>query len=208
MGRIIDKLLVIITISVAMIFAVSTFWIDLLVPKNIDSENGLIFGNKNAKVTLVMFEDFKCKYCKEYFNETFPEIKEKYIDTNKIKYVIMPLSFIYGSKLLTNAAIGVYELKKDQFFEFISIVSTKKSKNLTKQDLITIAKNLDGINLEIFEEFLDQKIFNNYLDENLELAKKIMPTFEVPAVYINSHRVEIDKIENAIDERLNYKEYK
>jgi protein-disulfide isomerase len=206
MGRIIDKLLVIITISVAMIFAVSTFWVNLLVPKNIDSENGLVFGNKNAKVTLVMFEDFKCKYCKEYFTETFPEIKERYIDTNKIKYVIMPLSFIYGSKLLTNAAIAIYELKKDQFFEFISIVSEKKTKMLTKQDLIKIAKTLNGVNLEVFEEFLDQKVFNNYLDENMEYAKKIMPTFEVPAVYINSHRIDIDKIENAIDERLNYKE--
>ncbi|KKK71660.1 hypothetical protein LCGC14_2911680 [marine sediment metagenome] len=156
MGRIIDKLLVIITISVAMIFAITTFFVDFLVPKNIDTENGLIFGNKNAKVTLVMFEDFKCKYCKEYFNETFPEIKERYIDTGKIKYVIIPLSFIYGSKLLTNAAIGIYELKKDQFFEFISIVSEKKSKNLTKQDLIKIASNLKGVNLEIFNEFLDQ----------------------------------------------------
>ncbi|NGX29808.1 MAG: Disulfide bond formation protein D [Candidatus Anoxychlamydiales bacterium] len=208
MGRIIDKLLVIITISVAMIFAITTFFVDFLVPKNIDTENGLIFGNKNAKVTLVMFEDFKCKYCKEYFNETFPEIKERYIDTGKIKYVIIPLSFIYGSKLLTNAAIGIYELKKDQFFEFISIVSEKKSKNLTKQDLIKIASNLKGVNLEIFNEFLDQKVFNNYLDENMEHAKKIMPTFEVPAVYINGHRIDIDKIENAIEDRLTYKEYK
>jgi len=207
MRRIIDKLLVIITISVAMLFAISTFWVDLLVPKDIDSENGLIFGNNNAKVDLVIFEDFKCKYCKEYFNEIFPDIKEKYIDTNKIKYVIMPLSFIYGSKLVTNAAIGIYELKKDQFFEFINIVSKKKSKNLTKQDLINIANNLDGINLEIFEEFLDNKVFNSYLDENLEIAKKVMPTFEVPAVYINSHRVELDKIKNAIEERLTYKEY-
>ncbi len=207
MRRVKDKLIVIITSSVAIMFMSIAFWVNLLVPKDIDIKDGLIFGNEKAKVTVVIFEDFKCKYCKTFFNETFPKIKEKYIDTAKIRYVIIPLSFVYGSKQVANAAIAVYELKKDQFFEFIKNISTKKAKFLTKRDLIEIATNLKGINLEIFEEFLDKKVFNNYLEQNMILAQKIMSTLEIPTVYINGHKVDIDKIENIIDESLNYKAY-
>ena len=207
MGKIKDKLLVIITIAIAIMFSTTSFFLNLLVPKEIDGESGLVFGNKDAKVTLVMFEDFKCKYCKEYFNETFPEIKEKYIDTNKIKYVIVPLSLMYGSKLAANAAIAIYELKKDQFFEFISIISQKKSKVLSKEELTKMAASLNGLNLEMFEEFLDNKVFSGYLENNMDMAKKIMSTVEIPTFFINGNRVEVDKIENAIEERLNYKEF-
>ncbi|NGX34664.1 MAG: Disulfide bond formation protein D [Candidatus Anoxychlamydiales bacterium] len=208
MRKIIDKLLVIITISVAMIFVISSFFINLVVPKDIDSENGLVFGNKKAKVTLVVFEDFKCKYCKEYFNELFPVIKTEYVDTKKIKYVIIPIAFINGSKLLSNAAIAIYELKKDKFFEFLKIISEKKTKNITKQELIEIVATLDGINLEIFEDILDQKVFNNYLEENLVYAQKVMPKFEVPSMYINGHMVDFENIINNLEEQLNYREFK
>jgi len=208
MRRIIDKLLVIVTLSVVIMFMTISFFVNKLVPKDVDTENGLIFGNPKAKVTLVIFEDFKCKYCKQYFIKDFPSIKKSYIDTDKIKYVIMPLTFISGSKLVSNAAIAIYELKKDQFFKFIKIVSEKNVKVFTSDDLIEIAKSLDGINLELFKEFLDQKVFNGYLEENMSIAKKVMPTFEVPTAYINGYRVEIDDIPNEIDERLNLKEMK
>lgn len=208
MRRLIDKLLVIITISVVIIFSVTTFWVNLLSPKNIDIENGLFFGDKKAKVRVVVFEDFKCKYCKKYSNEIFPQIQKKYIDTNKINYVILPLAFIYGSKPLANAAIAIYELQKDQFFEFIKIISQKNAKIQTNQDLIKIASKLEGVDIEIFETFLDNEIFNTYLKDNLAYAKKIMPSFEVPAIYVNGNPIRIDKVINTIEENLNYKEFK
>lgn len=201
----VDKLLVIITIAISIVISTITYWIDLSLPKEIDIENGLSFGTNDSPINLVIFEDFKCKYCKKYANEIFPLIKEKYLDTNIIDYTIMPVAFIYGSKPIANAAIAIYELQQDQFFEFLKIISEKKAKVNTKEDLIEIASSLEGINLEIFKDFLEDEVFNKYLKKNLLYAKKIMRSFEVPTVYINGQKVDIDQIINKIEETLNYK---
>ena len=36
-------------------------------------------GAVDAKVTIVEFSDFQCSFCKKFHEETFPEIKQKYI---------------------------------------------------------------------------------------------------------------------------------
>lgn len=201
-----DKLLVVITIAVVVFISTTTYWVDLVIPKDIDIEKGLSFGKKGASINLVIFEDFKCKYCKEYANKIFPIIKEKYLDTNIIDYTIIPVAFIYGSKPIANAAIAIYELQQDQFFKFLKIISQKKAKVTTKEDLIEIASSLEGINLEVFEDFLEDEVFNKYLKNNLSYAKKIMPSFEVPTAYINGQRVDIDQILNKIEQTLNHQE--
>ena len=45
-----------------------------------------ILGDKNAKVTVIEFSDFKCPFCKSLWNDTLPQLKKEYIDTGKIKF--------------------------------------------------------------------------------------------------------------------------
>ena len=58
-------------------------------------ENDAILGDINAPVTIVEFSDFQCPYCVKFYNETLPQLKEKYIDTGKVRFVYrdFPLSF-------------------------------------------------------------------------------------------------------------------
>ncbi|MGK0190430.1 MAG: protein-disulfide isomerase [Verrucomicrobiales bacterium] len=44
-------------------------------------------GSANAPVVLVEFTDFECGYCRRFFQQTFPQLKEKYIDTGKLRFV-------------------------------------------------------------------------------------------------------------------------
>ena len=44
-------------------------------------------GQEAAPVILVEFTDFECPFCKKFHDSTFPEIKSKYIDTGKVRYV-------------------------------------------------------------------------------------------------------------------------
>jgi len=209
MKKNLDKLLVIITTAVVGAIVTIVFFVDLVCPQNIEISNGLSFGGKNAKVNLVVFEDFKCKYCKVFTKDILPGIKKEYIDTNKINYMIVPLSFIHGSPPIANAAIAIYELNRSQFFEFIKIISDEDIKIDTKQDLIEIATKLERINLEIFKEFLDEEIFNEYLKDNLTYAKKLMRArFQVPTIYINGEKIQLDEINDKIEEYLSYKEGK
>ncbi|MFA6118531.1 MAG: thioredoxin domain-containing protein [Parachlamydiales bacterium] len=202
MKKDIDKPLVLITAFIFSIILFIIFSIDLFYPKKLDTENALRFGNNNSSIKIVVFEDFKCKYCKDYINKIFPQI-ETYINDNKISYSIVPLAYIYGSQPIASAAISVYELNKSKFFEFLRIISDKKTFLDSKQDLMDVARNLDGINLNIYKDFIDKDVFKEYLKNNLLYAKKTMKgQIEVPSIYLNGKKVSMHKLKLLIDAKL------
>jgi len=54
-------------------------------------------GDPNAAVTLVEFTDYQCPFCARHFQQTFPLIKENYVDTGQVYYVFkdFPLTSIH-----------------------------------------------------------------------------------------------------------------
>ncbi len=54
-----------------------------------------VLGSASAKVTLVEFTDYQCPFCKRFHDRSWPELKVKYVDTGKVRYIVrdMPLSF-------------------------------------------------------------------------------------------------------------------
>ncbi len=74
-------------------------------------ENQPYMGEEDASVVLVEFSDYKCGYCSKFFNETLPLIKEKYVDTGKLKFVYK--DFLLGYKGDYEAALAA-ECTRDQ----------------------------------------------------------------------------------------------
>lgn len=54
-----------------------------------------VLGSVDARVVMIEYSDYQCPYCSRYKQETFPRIKEAYIDTGLMRYVFkdFPLSF-------------------------------------------------------------------------------------------------------------------
>lgn len=54
-------------------------------------------GSDNAPVTMVEFSDFECPFCKQYHTATFAQLKTKYIDSGKVRYIYkdFPLTNIH-----------------------------------------------------------------------------------------------------------------
>jgi protein-disulfide isomerase len=44
-------------------------------------------GDPNAPVTIIEYSDFQCPFCLRHIQQVFPELKAKYIDTGKVRYV-------------------------------------------------------------------------------------------------------------------------
>jgi protein-disulfide isomerase len=44
-------------------------------------------GADNAPLKLVMFSDFQCGYCKKFWSETLPKLKESFIEPGKARFV-------------------------------------------------------------------------------------------------------------------------
>lgn len=75
-------------------------------PAKISFDDDAVLGNPEAKVAIVEFSDFQCPYCSRFHNITFPQLRENYIDTGKVRYVYrdFPLKQIHPKA--TQAAVA------------------------------------------------------------------------------------------------------
>jgi len=57
----------------------------------IDIGDDPMLGAADAPVTVVEFIDYECPYCQRFARDTFPQLKARYIDTGKVRYVARDL---------------------------------------------------------------------------------------------------------------------
>lgn len=52
-------------------------------------------GRSDAPLTIVEFTDYQCPYCRKFQAQTFPQLKARYIDTGKVRFIVrdLPLEF-------------------------------------------------------------------------------------------------------------------
>jgi protein-disulfide isomerase len=110
-------------------------------------------GSADAPVVIVEFSDFQCPFCGRFSAETFPLIKENYIDTGKVRLVYrdLPLPFHPDAQETAEAA----ECADDQgkFWEYHDAIFENQD-SLDTTSLKQYAKDI-GLNTEDFNSCLD-----------------------------------------------------
>jgi protein-disulfide isomerase len=118
-------------------------------------------GSEDAKVTVIEFSDYQCPFCRKYWTESYPQLKEEYIDTGKIKYVFrdFPLGFHPSATLASVAGNCVAEQKgNDGYFEFHDIAFSEQAKQgqgtiqFTEDDVMSWVEQIDGIDKTKFDQ--------------------------------------------------------
>lgn len=169
-----------------------------------------ILGNPDAKVEILLIEDFKCKHCRSFSEQFFPKLISKYLESGKVRFTLVPLAFLKGSKPLANAALAVYDLSPDRFLPFIleliHRVQMAKKEYSVENLLIETAQKVGGIQLQKLRECIKTRCHENELEINYEWAKQLMgEDFGTPSLYLNGHYVNpsmYPTIWNRIDEAI------
>lgn len=121
-------------------------------------------GNPDAAVTIVEYTDFACPFCQRYAVETYPQIKENYVDTGLVRYIFkdLPLTSIHP-----RAAMAAFAARcaADQgaLEDMRQILFTRQDEWKTAQD----AEELLGFYNGYMEELgLDTAVFTECLYTN------------------------------------------
>lgn len=112
-------------------------------------------GAADAPVTIVEFSDFQCGYCKKFWAETLPKLKESYIEAGKARFVYRNFA-IFGkpSEQAAQAAACAAEQGKfwpyhDKLFDnfgrgFVTQSNLKKLAGEVKLEPVSFSKCLES----------------------------------------------------------------
>lgn len=117
----------------------------------------IFVGKSDAPVTIVEYFSYVCGYCLKFHKETFPKMKENYIDKGKVKFIyrIVPPYEM--------AMAGLCAKEQNKFFEYHEYLFGHSTELKKVDDLKIMAKSAG----------LDENDFNQCLDSEkyLETAK-------------------------------------
>jgi len=141
-------------------------------------------GKDDAKVTIVEYASMTCPHCAHFAETTFPDLKTKYIDTGKARYILREFPFDPSAE----AGFMLARCAKDNYFPMVDVLFAQQANwvgvSNTKDALLQISK-LAGFTQESFEACLtDQKL----LDDVRSVQKRGANEFKVdstPTFFIN-----------------------
>lgn len=149
--------------------------------------NDITFGNKNAKVTVLVYLSPTCPHCSHFYNNVLPDLQKKYVDTGKV-FLIMR-EFISNLQDLEASILTRCSGKKDLRQKFWNVLMTRQSSwafNKNFHDLLANIGAIGGVSKDKFEMCVaDQKLIKTIVDASRELSAT--PGFlGTPAIVIDN----------------------
>lgn len=87
--------------------------------KNVKTDGDPFIGNANAPVTIAFWFDYQCPFCKQFEENTMPQVYDQYIKTGKVKVVLKDFQFL-GNDSTTGAefARAMWDAYPDKFYDW------------------------------------------------------------------------------------------
>jgi protein-disulfide isomerase len=152
----------------------------------------LSLGPVDAKVTIVEYASMTCGHCANFHNKVFPELKAKYVDTGKVRFIFreFPLEdFAAAASMLARCSGG------EKTYPLIAILFGKQDQwafvgaSARVAKLFEIAKQA-GFTQESFDKCLtDQKLLDQVNAVKDRGADKFGVT-STPTFFINGKKME------------------
>lgn len=174
----------------------------------------MAIGKADAPVTIVEYASMTCPHCANFDKTTFPELKSRYIDTGKVRYVFreFPLDELAVAVSMIVRCIATDKtantVSGDKAMALIQVFFASQDKWATRNPLPAlqqIAKQA-GLSDKAFEECMkDQKLYNDILAVR-ERGSKDYKVESTPTIFINGKmqrgETSIEELAKVIDPML------
>lgn len=148
-------------------------------------------GDKNAPVTLVEFADYQCPFCGEFYKDVFPKLKEKYIDTGKVKFYFQDFAFLGEESNFAAEAVRCAEAqgKYWEFHNYLYEHQDGENKGTFSMENLKKFGTTLGLTATDFNSCVDSRV-NKALVESETYVGQRLKVQATPTVFINGKRVE------------------
>ena len=156
----------------------------------------MVIGEENAPVTIVEYMSMTCPHCATFHNTTFDEIKTKYVDTGKARFVIREFPFdprAAAAFMLArcNPAKPSEAATPAQYFPMVSMLMKQQETWAGAQDgraaLLQMSK-LAGFSQESFQACLTNQQLLDDVNATMKRGADEFGVSSTPTFIINGKR--------------------
>ena len=163
-------------------------------------------GNKNAKVTIVLYSSLSCPGCVSFHENILPKIEKDYIDSGKVLYIFRDYPSnepaLYGA-ILANCFDNSY-------LELIDVLFKSQSRWAFRKDFKQMLKNiarLSGFSSDETNKCFEDKGFADKIQIKAYNDMKALNLNQTPTIYINNEFIinigDYNNYVKIIDKHLN-----
>jgi protein-disulfide isomerase len=168
-------------------------------------DGDVMIGSDKAPVTIIEYASMTCPHCAHFEETTLPELKKRYIDTGKVRYVMreFPLDALAAAGFMLARCAG-----KDKYEAVVETLFAKQADWVVQQPiepLKAIAKQF-GFTEDSFNACLaNQKLLDD-IQAVRDHAVNKLGVNSTPTFFVNGKRlvgdVSIDQLAKEIDPYL------
>jgi protein-disulfide isomerase len=161
----------------------------------------IVMGSPTAPVTMIEYASMTCPHCAHFAVEIFPKLKEKYIDTGKVKYIMReyPLDGLAAAAFMLARCAG-----PDKYYPMIETLFAEQKKWAVREPLpplLAIAKQA-GFTEESFQACIHDKEMLDKIDQVRKRGQQKFKVEATPTFYINGERfpgaLSMEEIDKAV----------
>jgi protein-disulfide isomerase len=147
----------------------------------------MVLGVETAPVTIIEYASMTCGHCADFHNKTYPKLKERYIDTGKVRFIFreFPLDQLAAGAFMLARCAG--KDNKDKYFAMVETLFHQQRDWVVRQPvppLMQIARQA-GFTQQSFEQCLaDQKLLEG-IEQVRQRATEKLGVNSTPTFFIN-----------------------
>jgi protein-disulfide isomerase len=168
----------------------------------------IVLGDPKAPVTIVEYASMTCPHCAHFQEVTFPDIKKRYIDTGKVRYILRDFPL---DQLAAAAFILARCAAKDDKDKYYTLIDTL----FAQQRTWAVEKPLPPLQAIFKQAGLTEAAFNACLanqkswdavESVRDRATKVFKVASTPTFFVNGQQVtgalSIEEFAKVIDPQL------
>ena len=163
-------------------------------------------GKEDAPIQVIEYASMTCGHCAAFEKSTYPQIKENYIDTGKVRFVMRPMP--WDNRALAVSLIAMCA-PRDQYENFVSAFFSTQTQWATSKTFLEDVKKiarLGGMDGDMVEKCVADPDLRKVVDAGIEMGTKTLEVQATPTFFINGEKVEgalpYAELANYLDEML------
>lgn len=148
----------------------------------------VFLGSETAKVTIYEYASMTCPHCAHFHETTFPVLKEKYIDTGKVRFTLREFPF---DPLSTAAFMLARCNGNDKYFPMVDLLFANQKTWVVSEGaadaLLGVVKQA-GFTQESFEACLKNQSVYDAVNAVRDRGQKVFGIDSTPTFFINGEK--------------------